>query len=262
LKGKHNRLKTLWSKRDLLYLLVEKNIKLKYRRSFLGYLWSVLNPLLVMTVMALVLSRVFRQNIENYPVYLFTGQVMFNFMNNSSHIALHSITENAPLLKKIYVPKYIFTVAQVTSGCIDLLFSMAALVIVMLFTGASFSWYNLLFFFPIIELYFFCIGLGLLLAALNVFFRDIQYIWNAFVLAWMYATPIFYSIDMIDGPIGWIIRYLNPMYFYVEQFRSLMYRNAFPSIEVILEGVVAAVLLMLIGTYVFWKRQDRFILYI
>ena len=120
-------IKEFWSYRDLLRLLVVKDIKLKYRRSILGYVWSILNPLLIMSVMAVVFSAMFKRNIENFPVYLFCGQLLFNFMNSSTHVAIFSITANAPLLKKTYVPKYIFTVAKITSGMVDLVFSLGAL---------------------------------------------------------------------------------------------------------------------------------------
>ena len=138
-------LKEFWKYKDLLTLLVTKNIKLKYRRSWLGYVWSVLNPLLIMIVMSIVFSTMFSRNIENFPVYLFCGQLLFNYMNQSTHQALSSITSNASLLKKTYVPKYIFTVAKITSGLLDLLFSMGALVIVMIVTRAKVTWCALLF---------------------------------------------------------------------------------------------------------------------
>ena len=108
-------IRELWRYRDLLKLLVLRDIRLKYRRSFLGYVWSILNPLLVMTVMTVVFSTMFSREIENFPVYLFSGQLLFNFMNNSSHQAIFSLSGNASLLKKTYVPKYIFTMAKITS---------------------------------------------------------------------------------------------------------------------------------------------------
>lgn len=256
------RIKVFWDKRDLVQLLVEKDLKLKYRRSFLGYVWSVLNPLLVMIVMAIVFSHMFRFDIENYPVYLFTGQLMFNYMTISSANAMSSITGNAALLKKIYVPKYIFTFSKITSGLVDLLFSLIALILVMIFTGAKFSFIAVLSIIPILELYVFCIGLGMLLSALNVFFRDIQYIWNAVTTAWMYLTPIFYPIAMLPDKLQWIVKHLNPMYFYIGQFRDFVYSNVFPGWGIILEGFVAAILMCAIGTTVFWKNQDKFILYI
>ncbi len=258
-----NRISVFWNQKDLIKQLVQKDIKLKYRRSFLGYLWSVLNPLLVMIVMAVVFSRVFHNDIEHYPVYLFTGQILFNFMSHAASDAINSITGNAALLKKTYVPKYIFTFSKITSNLIDLLFSLVALVVVMLATGKTFAWTNLFLLFPIIQLYLFTVGLGMLLAALNVYFRDIQYIWNAFVTAWMYATPIFYSTEIMGGgPVPWIIEHLNPMYFYIRQFRDLVYSGVLPGAGVIAEGILAALAMLIIGTGVFWKLQDDFILYI
>lgn len=124
--------------KDLMGQLVSRDLKLKYRRSVLGYLWSVLNPLFIMIIMAIVFSKMFtRASITNFPVYLMSGQVMFNFMNLSTKSAIQSINGSASLLKKTYVPKYVFTVSKIISGLIDCVFSMGALLIVMLFTGAN-----------------------------------------------------------------------------------------------------------------------------
>lgn len=254
--------KEFWSYRDLLRLLVIKDIKLKYRRSVLGYVWSILNPLLIMSVMAVVFSAMFKRNIENFPVYLFCGQLLFNFMNSSTHVAIFSITANAPLLKKTYIPKYIFTVAKVTSGMVDLFFSLGALLIVMVATGASFAWSNLLFPLVIIQLYIFCVGLGLFLSQANVFFRDIQYIYNAVTTAWMYLTPIFYPIDALPDQLQWIVKHCNPMYFYVAQFRDLVYLGTLPGWGIVTAGCVTALAALLIGIWSFGRSQDRFILYI
>lgn len=248
--------------KDLLKQLVFKDLKLKYRRSFLGYIWSVLNPLLVMIVMAVVFSTMFSRNIENFPVYLFCGQILFNFMNQSTHQALGSINGNAALLKKTYVPKYIFTFSKITSGLIDLVFSMGALVIVMLATRARFSWHFFLFPFVLLQLYVFCLGLGMFLAQANVFFRDIQYIYNAVTTAWLYLTPIFYPIESLPPRLIWIVKHLNPMYFYIGQFRDIICYNRFPGHIIILAGCTASVLMLIIGTWSFLKNQDQFILYI
>lgn len=248
--------------KDLLRLLVTKNIKLKYRRSFLGYVWSVLNPLLTMTVMAIVFSKMFSRNIENFPVYLFCGQLLFNFMNTSTHQAIFSITSNAAMLKKAYVPKYIFTVSKITSGMVDLVFSLGALVIVMLVTRAKITWYILLFPLVIMQLYLFCIGLGLFLSQANVFFRDIQYIYNAVTTAWMYLTPIFYPIESLPDRLVWFVKHLNPMYFYVGQFRDLIYYGRLPGNTIQLAGWGAALGMLVLGIWSFRKTQDKFILYI
>ena len=254
--------KEFWRYKDLLKLLVSRDLKLKYRRSVLGYVWSILNPLLTMTVMTVVFSTMFSRNIQNFPVYLFCGQLLFNFMNNSTHQAISSITGNASLLKKTYVPKYIFTVSKITSGMVDLVLSMGALLIVMLVTGARFTWYFLLFPLVILQLYVFCIGLGLFLAQANVFFRDIQYIYNAVTTAWMYLTPIFYPLESLPDMLIWFVKYCNPMYFYVGQFRDLIYTGTMPGPTIILAGCVAAVVMLAIGIWSFARSEDRFILYI
>ncbi len=251
-----------WKYRDLLRLLVTRNLKLKYRRSFLGYVWSVLNPLLIMCVMTVVFSTMFSRNIENFPVYLFCGQLLFNFMNSSTHQAISSITGNSALLKKTYVPKYIFTLAKITSCLLDLIFSLGALLIVMLVTRAAFSWTFLLFPLVILQLYLFCVGLGLFLSQANVFFRDIEFIYNAVTTAWMYLTPIFYPLESLPQWLAWFVTHLNPMFFYVDQFRSLVYLGTLPALSTVLAGCAAALIMLVLGIWSFIKPQDKFILYI
>lgn len=248
--------------RDLLKLLVVKNVKLKYRRSFLGYVWSILNPLMIMIVMTIVFSSMFRRNIENFPVYLFCGQLLFNFMRSSTTQAISSITGNAALLKKTYVPKYIFTVAKITSGLVDLIFSLGALVIVLIATHARITGYALLFPFVLLQLYVFCIGLGLFLAQANVFFKDTQFIYNAVTTAWVYLTPIFYPLESLPDKLVWCIKHLNPMYFYIGQFRDLVYYGRMPGHLIITAGCITALAMLLIGTWSFMRSKDKFILYI
>ena len=256
------RIQGFWKYKDLIKQLVMRDIKLKYRRSFLGYLWSVLNPLLTMSVMIFVFSSIFKRNIEHYPVYLFTGQMLFNYMNQSTHQALSSINGNASLLKKTYIPKYIFTFSKITSGLVDLFFSMGALFIVMLVTGVPFRLTNLLFPFVLFQLYVFCLGLGLFLAQANVFFRDIQYIYNAVTTAWMYFTPIFYSVDALPDNVKWILKHFNPMYFYIGQFRDIIYVGKIPGPVIIFAGCTTSMVMLIIGLVSFLRSQNRFILYI
>ena len=248
--------------KNLLGHLILRDLKIKYRRSFLGYIWSVLNPLLIMFVMVVVFSKVFQITIPNFPVYLLTGQILFSFMSESTNSAMYSIVGSAPLLKKIYVPKYIFTVSKVMSAIINSIFSLVALIIVMLITGASFSFYNLLFPFIFVQLFAFCLGLGLLLAQLNVFFRDIQYIYGVLITAWTYATPIFYPESILTGNLRFFIKMFNPMYHYISQFRAIMLYGQFPDISTIISGSIYAVIFLIMGILVFSKKQDKFILYI
>lgn len=205
-----DRINTFFRYKDLLRELVVRDVKLKYRRSFLGYVWSILNPLLIMLVMTLVFSQMFQRGIENFPVYLLTGQALFDFMNNATHMSMYSVLDNGALIKKIYVPKYIFTLSKVTSSLIDLIFSMGALILVMLITRTPFSPYFLLFPLVVIPLYIFVCGMGFFLSAANVFFRDIQYIYNAITVAWMYVTPMFYPIDLLPDGLRKLVEYCNP----------------------------------------------------
>lgn len=251
-----------WRYRDLLKLLVSKNIKLKYRRSWLGYVWSILNPLLIMVVMTVVFSAMFKRSIENFPVYLFCGQLLFNYMKTSTTQSIFSISRNAALLKKTYVPKYLFTLARITSGLVDLFLSMGALVIVLIATKTKITWYALLFPFVLIQLYVFCVGLGLFLSQANVFFKDTQFIYNAVVTAWHYLTPLFYPLDALPEQLQWIISHLNPMFFFISQFRSLIYAGTLPDIQMVIYGCIAALVALLLGMWTFMRSKDRFILYI
>lgn len=248
--------------RPLLSQLVVKDIKLKYRRSFLGYLWSILNPLMIMGIMVLVFSSMFRFDIQNYPVYLIIGQTIFNFVSEATNQAMWSITGNAALMKKTYVPKYIFTLSRVTSSFVNMIFALGAMLLVFIICRIHFS-LNMLFI-PVIliQVYIFSMGLGLFLAAGTVFFRDIQYIYSAFLTAWMYVTPIFYPISQLPENLQWYIKQFNPLYAYITQFRTIVLDGMCPDLSLVMYGFGVAFLMIGCGTLVFLKSQDRFILYI
>lgn len=248
--------------KELIRQLVLKDIKLKYRRSYLGYLWSILNPLLMMSVLVVVFSHLFRFDIPNFPVYLLTGQVVFNFLSEATSMAVSSITSNASLLKKTYVPKYVFTLSKVTSSLVNLLFSLVALVFVIFVTDSSVTW-NIVFV-PIVllELYIFCLGVSLFLAAFAVFFRDIQYLWGVFISIWTYLSPIFYPVSIIPVEYQWYYENLNPMFGYVTQFRAVVLDGTTVPLDLFIQGVVFAVLALIVGIWVFVRKQNQFILYI
>ena len=241
------RIKTLFKYKDLVKELVGRDLKLKYRRSFLGYVWSVLNPLLIMIVLTLVFSRIFQRDIENFPVYYLTGRTMYDFLKSSTNSAMKSVTGNAALLRKVYVPKYIFTLAKVTSAMVDMVFQSSAALIVMIATGAPFYWTALLFPIVVIQIYIFCCGLGFFLAQLNVFFRDIQHIYSAVLTAWLYLTPIMYPIERLGETLTFIVKAFNPLYYYVAQFRDLIYYGQIPGPRVFWGGWLIAFVMLAIG---------------
>lgn len=228
----------------------------------MGYLWSILNPLMIMIIMVSVFSSMFRSDIVNYPVYLIIGQTIFNFVSESTNQAMWSITGNAALLKKTYVPKYIFTLSKVTSSCVNTLFSLGAMLIVFIVCKVHFNWFML--FIPVImaQVYIFCVGLGLFLSQATVFFRDIQYIYAAFLMAWMYLTPIFYPITQLDPQLIWIIKTFNPLYSFITQFRTIVLECTMPDPGLILYGFAVSIAILIVGTFCFLKNQGRFILYI
>lgn len=228
----------------------------------MGYLWSILNPLMIMIIMVSVFSSMFRSDIVNYPVYLIIGQTIFNFVSESTNQAMWSITGNAALLKKTYVPKYIFTLSKVTSSCVNTLFSLGAMLIVFIVCKVHFNWFML--FIPVImaQVYIFCVGLGLFLSQATVFFRDIQYIYAAFLMAWMYLTPIFYPITQLNPQLIWIIKTFNPLYSFITQFRTLVLECTMPDPGLILYGFAVSIAILIVGTFCFLKNQGRFILYI
>lgn len=263
-KGWFTRFTRYW---DLLVLLVQRDLKLKYRRSFLGYLWSILTPLLSMVVMAIVFTKMFPRSQEvNYPLYLICGNILFSFMRESTNQALNSVIGSASLLKKTYVPKYIFTLSKVTSSMVNFVLSLGALIIVMIATGEPFRWANLLIIIPTAELYVFCVGLGMFLAAATVFFRDIKNIWSVVTLAWMYLTPIFYFLTNNMGSLGVAIRRFNPMYSYIQQFRYFIMQYASPYDPavgfLIVRGAIYAGGALLGGLLLFRATKNKFILYI
>lgn len=256
------RLKGFYKYKNLFKQLVSRDIKLKYRRSVLGYLWSVLNPLFIMLIMVIVFSSIFRSDIENFPLYLLSGQILFNYMNEATNGAIQSVMGASGMLKKIYVPKYIFTVSKVTSTLISMILSLIALLLVALATHAPVSWKYIMIVVPITELYVFCLGLGLFLAQAAVFFRDVQYIYSVILTGWMYLTPIFYPIKILPDNLRFVITRLNPMYYYIAQFREVVMSGMLPSWRLVLYGGIVALVAAIIGVWSFQKTQDKFILYV
>jgi lipopolysaccharide transport system permease protein len=248
--------------RELFFQLVSRDIKLKYRRSFLGYLWSILNPLFTMLVMTIVFSSMFARGIDTFSVYLLSGHIIFSFMTGAVGRALPSVLGAAGIIKKVYVPKYIFTLAAVTSEFVTMLFSLGALLVVIILTRTPFSWRLFLIPIPIIEVYIFSLGMGFLLAQAMVFFRDIQYLWGVFSTAWMYLTPIFYPVSMLPEKLRFLVTHFNPLYYYIAQFRYFVLGGETGWWKEALWGMAASILVLVIGLVCFSRAKNKFILYI
>ena len=247
--------------KPLLKELVRRDLKVKYRRSFLGYVWSLLNPLLMMCVMTLVFSYMFRFDIPNYPLYLITGQTLWTFFNESTNMSMYSVLQNGALIKKVYIPKFIFPISRVLSSFVTMSFSLAAILIVLVFTKASFYWTILLFPVPLFFLLLFAMGIGMVLSALSVYFRDITHLYGVVTLAWMYLTPIFYPVSALPEEVLPII-HGNPMYSYITFFRDIVLYGTVPEPIMWMRCVLISLAALAVGLAVFRKMQRNFILYI
>jgi len=256
------KISTFWRYRFLLSNLINRDIKVKYRRSKLGILWSVLNPLMMMCVMTLVFSHIFRFGIENYAVYILSGQLIFNYFTESTNMAMESVIGYSPLIKKVYVPKYIFPLEKSCFAFVNMVFSLIALVVVMFLTGASFYPTFVLAVYPLFTLFFFSLGIGLFLSSSAIFFRDIIHLWSVFTTALMYASAIIYPVSMLEGSLMGYLIYLNPIFWYIDAFRQVTIYGNMLSIAHIVVCAACAVISVIVGSVVFKKGQDKFILYI
>ncbi len=225
-----NTAKSLYKNRFVLYELVRKNVKTQYRNSFLGMIWTVLNPLLNMLVMWVVFKQFFGRNDPLYPIYLLTGNILFSCLSAATNGALQSIVNNRGLLTRIKIDSYLFPLSSTLSALVNLVFSTLALLMIMLgmqiFGGYSlFSFRIFTVFLMIPAFVLFEYGIGLFLSSIYVFARDVKYLYSVFMTLWTYVTPIFYQPDTLisTGSIAGKIIKLNPMYYFVRFFRDAMY---------------------------------------
>lgn len=247
--------------KDLLFELVLRDIKVKYKRSVLGFTWSILNPLLMMIVMSIVFSTIFRTDIPNFPMYLITGQVIFSFFSEATNMAMVSIIQNGELMKKVYIPKYMFPLSKIIFSFSNMIFSLVAVVIVAIVTKLPLKFEMLLFPIPLIYVFIFSLGIGLILASYAVFFRDLLHLYSIVLLVWTYLTPIFYPIKILPENIKNWISY-NPIYMYISYFRDIILDGKIPSLQFNLISIFVSLTSLIIGMWVFNKKEDNFIFYI
>ncbi len=243
----------------LLKQLVSRDFKSKYKRSVLGVLWSFLNPLLMMAVQYVVFSTLFKSSISNFSLYLLVGIVCFNFFTECAGMCLGSITGNASLITKVYMPKYIYPVSRMLSSCINLGFSLIPLIGVMLITGAPFTKALVLVPIPLICLCAFSLGIGMVLATSMVFFRDTQFLWGVISTIWMYATPIIYPESILPQKYLLIFK-LNPLYHIVRLMRIMLMDGVSPEPKAYLISIFMSFAALFIGAAIFKKNQDKFVL--
>lgn len=247
----------------LLSQLVSRDFKVKYKRSVLGVVWSLLYPLLNMAVMALVFSKMFKFSTPgvNYLVYVLSGLVMFNYFSEASNLSMSSVVANFPLINKIYLPKYIFPLSKCLFVGINFLLTLIPLYLVIFATGTGVNIYHLVLPYAYICLFVFTLGFGLILSTVSVFLRDMFYIYGIVLTLWTYLTPIMYDISIISEKLQTFFK-LNPMYHYITFIRDIILYHKMPSALSFVICGGSALIVLLIGLVVFKKNQDKFIYYV
>ena len=252
-----NKYKEIYQYRHMLKTLVKQDINGRYKGSFFGFLWTLLNPLLMLFVYSLVFQFVFRTGIEHYSIYLFICLMPWNAFANTIAIGTTCVSNNASILKKVYFPREILPLAVVISNTIQYFFSAVIIFIALLVSGVGVSWYALLL--PVIVLIqsIFSLGIVMILSAANVYVRDVQYIMNPVMMIWMYACPILYSISMIPERFLKIYK-LNPMVTIMQGYQDILYSKTWPDFKNLGIVFLISIVVLIIGYLVFNKLQRRF----
>lgn len=240
--------------------LVKRDFKKKYKRSYLGVLWSMLAPLFTLLVLNFVFGTFFGRTQEHYTVYLFSGWLMFHYFSEATNGAMNSLVTNANIFSKVKVPKYLFLFARITSTSVNYFLTLIIYFAFVIIYRVPITWKFITLVYPIFCMFLLILGVGLILSALFVFFKDIKYLYSVFTTALMYATPIFYTTDIM-GDRAWIF-YLNPLYYYVTYFRSVVINGVIP--ELWFHGVMFAVSLLFftIGCWMYKKYNYKFLYYV
>lgn len=252
--------------RYLLYELVKKDIKLKYRSSVLGLLWTLVEPLLTMLVLTFVFSVIFdRDAVDNLPfaIYVLSGRLLYGFFSNGTKVSLKAVRKHGSMITKVSVPKYLYPMASVLSSYIMFLISLIDLAGVMIVLGVPFTLNFFLIIVPLTIILIMSLGVGLLLSALNVFFRDLEYLWTVALMLIMYTCAIFYPAQtLMDKGKGWILEF-NPLYSLIHLFRDAVSGKSFAGdMYHLYFSLGFSVAIFIIGALFFWKKQDKFILYV
>lgn len=247
--------------RELIWALALKEIKVRYKRSVLGFLWALLNPALMMVVLTLVFSTIMRFAIPHYAIFLLSVLLPWTFFSQSLSYAVDSIVGNADLIKKVSVPKLVFPVAAVVSNVINLLLSLIPLAILVPLLRHPFYWTWLFLPIPMLALIIFTMGATFFFATANVYYRDVAHIVQIILSAWFYVTPIIYSVDMLPHKYQWVFK-LNPIIYVINGFRLAVYYGMLPKAQSVLASFACAFIALFIGFTLFRKYQDNFVFYV
>lgn len=247
--------------RELIWALALKELKIRYKRSVLGFLWALLNPALLMLVLTLVFSTVMRFPIPHYAIFLLSVLLPWTFFSQSLSYAVESIVGNGDLIKKVRVDKLVFPMAAVVSNLINFGLSLLPLALLVLVMRHPFYWTWLYLPVPLLALGLFTLGMTFFFAAANVFYRDVAHILQVVLSAWFYVTPIIFPIDFLPAQYRWILK-LNPLIYVVNGFRLSVYYGLLPKPQSIAASFLCGFISLAIGYGIFRKYQDDFVFYV
>lgn len=245
----------------LLRELIKKDIKLKYRNSVLGLFWTMLEPLLTMLVLTFIFGNLLGKGEDNFPVYILIGRLLYSFFSNGTKLALKSIRKNSGMIRKVYVPKYMYPLASSVSGFVTFLVSLLVLVGVAIVQRVEPTVYLFQLIFPLGAILLMTTGVGMILATLAVFFRDLEYLWSVFLMLIMYTCAIFYRVEpIVEKGHGWIFK-INPLYSVIYNFRNAVFGKPMDNYHFMFASVFS-IAVLIIGAGIFYWKQDKFILYV
>ncbi len=249
-------LKEAVSYRYLLYQLVRRDLLTRYKRSFLGVAWTMLNPLGTMVILSVVFSHIFGQT-ASYPAYILTGLMAWNFFFQSTNQAMNSLVWGGGLLQRIYVPRSAFGLSALGSGLANMGLAFIPLILVMAVVGVPIRLPILFLPVPILFLAFFTLGLGLALSTIAIYFPDVAEMYQVLLTAWMYVTPIIYPESILPAKYQWIL-HINPMYYLVKLWRLPLYDGKWPTWGDVWPAGAIAIVMLLVGWYIFTSKSDEF----
>lgn len=251
-------IKEVFDYRDALRQLVVQNLTLRYRRTVMGYFWTLLNPLLMMTVMALVFANLFKIEIKTFAVFLFVGMIPWNFFNSVLSQSTGSLVFNEGIIKKVYIPKLLFPLSISIAMFLDAILAFAVLLPAIIYLGGPLSWSFLFLPISFILLFVFALGFGIVASIATVYFRDLQYIIVIGLQGLFFLTPILYKKEDMFGAISWLIE-LNPVAPFISLFREPLLSGVFPGVYLLLQSTALAFSSLLIAIYLFDKVKDKIV---
>lgn len=241
--------------------LVKRDFKQKYKRTVLGMAWSILSPLLTLLVMSLVFTQFFGRQMEHYTIYLFCGNLVFSYFKESTTGGMNALMSNSSIFAKVNVPKYMFLLSKNVSALINFGLTLSVFFLFALVDHIRFGVHFLALLYPICCLVVFNVGVGLILSALFVFFRDTSYLYDVFTMLLMYMSAIFYTVETFPAVMQKLFL-CNPIYCYIKYFRVVVLEGAIPSFSFHLLCAFYAVLLVAIGGFIYKKFNHKFLYYV